>query len=419
MNTKKRSYHTWMIIALSFLMVFTVLGFCSSSKSLYTVAVCDALKISRSAYSFNDSCRYITTSVVSIFFGSLISRFGIKKMIMAGFGSLIISSFLYSVATNIWVIYLGGVFLGLGIAWTTTSMVGAITNKYCKKNRGTITGMILASNGLGGALSTQVLSPMIYDETNAFGYQNAYRLVCVILVIVALIILFLFQEHEQEERKDIQEQEKKTNANIWSGVAYNDAIKKGYFYGNLVCVFITGIVLQGMTGIAAPHLKDVGLSVGFVAGVLSIHSIMLTVSKFLTGFLYDHFGIRVTSNICLVTSIVIMFLLAGVSDSPTGRICACLYAIFSTIALPLETVMIPIYVSEFFGERSNNKILGIFVAVNTAGFAVGAPIANFCFDTFGSYNIALYVSGGLMILVTIGMQFVTNAAKRQRKLIEN
>ena len=131
LKTKKWIHHAWIIIALSFLMVFTVLGFCSSSKSLYTVAICDALDISRSAYSLNDSCRYIATSVVSIFFGSLIARFGIKKLIMAGFGSLIISSFLYSSATNIWLIYLGGIFLGIGIAWTTTSMVGAITNKYC------------------------------------------------------------------------------------------------------------------------------------------------------------------------------------------------------------------------------------------------------------------------------------------------
>lgn len=418
LKTKRLFHHTWIIIVLSFLMAFIVLGFCSYPKSLYTVAVCDALGISRSAYSFNDSCRYITTSVVSIFFGSLIARYGMKKMIMAGFISLIISSFLYSVATNVWVIYLGGIFFGVGMAWTTTTMVGAITNKYCKKNRGTITGAILASNGIGGALAVQVLSPIIYDESNVFGYRNAYRLVCLILAVVFLIIFIFFRENLQEENMVVKKEEKKSRGRLWSGIAYNDAIKKGYYYGCLLCVFLTGIMLQGMAGIAAPHLNDVGLSAGFVATILSVYSIMLTVTKFLIGFIYDRFGIRVTSNLCLIASIAVMFILAEVTNSPTGEICACLYALFAPLALPLETVMIPIYVSEFFGEKSNNKILGIFVSVNTAGFALGAPIANFCFDAFGSYNIALYGAGILMIFVTCGMQFVTYAAEKQKQLLE-
>lgn len=416
---KKKWFHqTWVIVALSFLMVFIVLGFCSYAKSLYMVAICDALDISRSAYSFNDSCRYIATSVVSIFFGSLISRFGMKRLIMAGFASLIISSFLYSIATNVGVIYLGGIFLGIGMAWTTTTMVGAITNKYCKRNRGTITGMILASNGIGGALAVQVLSPIIYDDSNVFGYRNAYRLVCIILAIVAMIIFIFFRENLQDDGEKHIEHKKKTRGHIWTGIAYNEVIKKGYFYGCLVCVFLTGTILQGMAGIGAPHLKDVGLEVEFVATILSVYSIMLTVFKFLVGVIYDRFGIRVISNLCLTAAIAAMFILGSVSDSSSGMLCACLYALFAPLALPLETVMIPIYVSEFFGEKSNNKILGIFVSVNTAGFAMGAPIANFCFDAFGSYNVALYGAGVLMILVTFGMQLVTNAAEKQKRLLE-
>ena len=69
-------------------------------------------------------------------------------------------------------------------------------------------------------------------------------------------------------------------------------------------------------------------------------------------------------------------------------------------------------------QKSNNKILGIFTSVNTAGFALGSPIANICFDAFGSYKPALYGAGILMILVTVGMQFVIFAAEKQKRLIE-
>lgn len=127
--------YLWVIVSISCLMVLTVLGFCSSSKSIYISPVCNALGISRSAFSVNDSCRYIATAVVNIFFGALIAKFGAKKLILAGFASLIASMLIYSQSTNVFGFYIGGIFLGIGLSWTTTTMVGSVINKWCKKIR--------------------------------------------------------------------------------------------------------------------------------------------------------------------------------------------------------------------------------------------------------------------------------------------
>ena len=86
--------YRWVIVAASFLMVFVCLGFCSSSKSLYLAAITEALGIKRSLFSINDSCRYIATAVVNLFFGTLCARFGRKRLIAAGFACLIASMLL-------------------------------------------------------------------------------------------------------------------------------------------------------------------------------------------------------------------------------------------------------------------------------------------------------------------------------------
>ena len=104
--------YRWVIVAASFLMVFVCLGFCSSSKSLYLAAITEALGIKRSLFSINDSCRYIATAVVNLFFGALCARFGRKRLIAAGFACLIASMLLYAYAPNIYLFYLGGVLLG-------------------------------------------------------------------------------------------------------------------------------------------------------------------------------------------------------------------------------------------------------------------------------------------------------------------
>ena len=93
---------------------------------------------------------------------------------------------------------------------------------------------------------------------------------------------------------------------------------------------------------------------------------------------------------------------------------AMIYSVFSSLALPLETIMLPIYASDLFGERSYEKILGIFVSVNVTGYALGAPIVNLCFDKIGTYKPILIVCAAIMLTVTVVMQFVISKAHKIR-----
>ena len=414
---KRKIGYSWVIIAISALMVCVVLGFCSSSKSLYIKAITDALGIQRGAFSINDSCRYVATSIVNLFFGYLIVRHGAKKLIGAGFICLIASCLIYSFATNIFVFYIGGVLLGVGLSWTTTTMVGYVVNKWCRENKGTIMGAILATNGIGAAVATMVVSPII--NKSAFGYQNAYRLIALILLVVFVLVMLFFKNNPKEvKEEESAAPKKKGRGQSWEGIEYSDAVKKAYFYSALVCVFLTGMMLQGITGISTPHMYDCGLDEVYVAVVLSCHSLALTAFKFLTGFMYDKLGLRTTTNVCMITAVITFVLLANVADTATGRAFAMIYGVFSSLSLPLETIMLPIYASDLFGEKSFNKILGLFVSVNTAGYALGAPVSNWCYDFTGSYNVALYVSSALMIGVIVLMNFVITASNRQKKIIE-
>ena len=415
--------YSWVMIALCFIMVFIVLGFCSSAKSIYISPICDALGISRSAYSLNETFRYITTSVVNVFFGSLIMRFGTKKLIISGFLSLIVCMFIYSFATNVFMFYLGAVFMGIGFSFTTTTMVGAVVNKWCTENRGTITGFILAANGVGAALAMQILSPIINNPEDIFGYRASYRLVAIILAAVTFFMILLFRENPPKKsfsttvpKKEDTKKKSKIDNN-WQGIPLSIALRRWYFYAMALCIFFIGMVLQGIFGISAPHLKDVGLSSEYVAWVLSFNSILLTCSKFMTGFLYDRFGLRLTSGFCLVSAIAVTVIMLNINPTPEGKTFAFVYAVLVAIALPLETVMLSIFVNDLFGHADFNKILGIYASVTTVGFALGAPCANLCYDILGNYNVVFYTSMIIISGVTILIQFIITSAHKERKKV--
>lgn len=416
---KKKIGYEWVIIVTCFIMEFVALGFCSSNKSLYLGAITEALGISRSLFSINDSVRFLTTAVVNLFFGTLIKKLGARKMVAIGFAALIASTQIYAHAESVLVFYIGGSLLGLGIALCTTTMIGSIIRRWVKKNTGTVLGFVLAANGLGGALAAQIVTPIIFEEGNLFGYRNAYNLVTVILVAAGVIaVVFL---RDQPKNEDVSAapaaQKKKPRGGGWVGIGYEDAKRKIYFYTALVGIFLTGMVLQGVNGAAAVHMKDMGLDTGYVATVLSMQSLALMAFKFLIGVSYDRFGLRFTMIVCDIAGLAIMVMLALVANTPEGRLMAMGYGIFSSLALPLETIMLSLITTDLFGNKSFDKILGIVSAFNTAGYAVGAPVMNWCYDVFGTYVPFVWSCVGIMAVVTVMFQLTITAAAKERKKI--
>ena len=414
---KKKLDYKWVMVVLCFIMEFVCLGFCSSNKSLYLGAITSALNIPRSLFSINDSCRFLTTAIINLFFGDMLRRFGAKKMVAVGFLSLIGSMLTYAFAENIFVFYIGGCLLGMGLAFTTTTMISAVIKRWVKENTGTILGFVLAANGLGGALAAQIVTPIIYEEGNAFGYRNAYKMVAILLVAVgALAMIFFRQQPEGDNSANVSTKKKPRGAG-WVGIDYETAKRKTYFYVALIGIFLTGMILQGVTGTAAAHIKDVGLDAGFVATVLSVHALTLTVFKFLAGFSYDRFGLRLTILVCDATAVVVMVLLALVTNTAQGRVLALIYGGLSSLALPLETIMLSLITNDLFGNKSFDKLLGIVSALNTAGYAVGAPLMNLCYDICGTYAPLIWASAGVMAIVTLMYQWVITAANKERQRV--
>ena len=131
--------YSWVILGICFLVVFTSLGLCSSGRNMYLTAITAALNIPRGAFSINVSIRFITTTIVNLYFGTLINKFGTKKLICAGFICLIIFAQINAYADRLFLFYIASVFLGLGLSWTTTAMTSVVIRQWFKKNIGTYT----------------------------------------------------------------------------------------------------------------------------------------------------------------------------------------------------------------------------------------------------------------------------------------
>ena len=411
-----RLHYAWVIFTICFLMVGCALGFCSSNKSLYLAAITGDLQIPRGLYSICNSCRYVATAVVNLFFGKLIMKLGARKLAFLGFLTLAASCVVSAVANGLAMFYLGGILLGVGLSWTTTTMVGYVVEKWFTGKKGTIMGFILAANGVFGALAAQIMTPIIYSASDA--WRKCYWIVTVLMVVIGLLVAcFLRTEPQEKGLHPLGEgvQAKKQRGSEWLGITVEEAFGKPYFYVCALCVFLTGMLLQAVDGVATAHLMDRGMSAGVVASAASIYSLCLTASKMLTGISYDKFGLRVTVAACSLCAIVSISILAFVSNAATAYIAMGL----TSFAMPMETIMLPLIASECFGRKSFAFIMGLMVSFNTLGYAVGTPIMNYAYDVLGSYTPVMIVLCGLMAVVAVIMQFVISAAHREKKRKES
>ena len=420
MKLPKKSFdYKWVIVASCFMMMFVALGFSSSNKGLYLGAITEALGIKRSLFSINDSFRFTTSAIVNLYFGTLVGRFGTRKMIASGFAALACAVLIYAYATSIFVFYIGGILLGYGMGFTTSAMVSVLVKRWCPTNTGTILGVVTAANGLGGALAAQIVTPIIYEEGNPFGYRNAYTLVAVIVVITGILVVSLIRERPKGSDVSLEvNNKKKPRGGGWVGMEFKEAIHQPFFVPAVIGVFLTGLVLSSVNGAGAVHLKDMGLDAGYVATVLSAQALSLTVFKFLVGVLFDKKGLRPMMIICNVTGVAVMTMLAMVSNSTLGRVLAMLWGVFSALALPMETIGVSLVTSDLYGNKAFDKMVGIMLAVNYAGYAIGNPLMNFLYDVNGTYKPVMLLFVGIYVVVTIMYQFVITAAHKKRKEIE-
>ena len=402
--TKEFPYR-WVIAAACFGMIFICDGFAAGYRGLFLTAVSNGLGVKRTLVSVSESCRFLASALVSIFYGTLRAKFSARKLTGAGFCILAAALILYSCANTVYGFWAAGALMGIGTSFISTTMASSLIHQWFDKNVGSITGVVFASSGLGSALGSQIVSPILYGD-DPFGFRTAYRITAVVVVAAALVIVPLLRERRTAGAVAGKTETKSVSGDITAG-SRGDGLCKAVIG---ICVFLCAASIMGVNSIYSSHMLDVGISAGTAGKAAGILSLALLASKLLTGVFFDRFGLHTVLGICQGATAVGFTMLLLLNES--GSAAALIFPVVFAFALPLETIMIPLIVSDVFGTAAYNRVLGIYTAVTCAGFTVAGPLSNLIFDTFGSYRPAILGYGGIMILVSAALHITIYLKKR-------
>ena len=404
--TKSRFEYKWIILILCFFMMFFCAGFCCGNKGLYLAAISDALGIKRSVYALTETFSQIASALTSLFFGLLIYRFGAKVLVGVGMTMACIAFYIYSVTNSIFGFYVGATLLGIGLCFLGTSMTSTLIKRWFSADMGKFTGLVLAANGFGSALSAQIVSPMLNDPNNPFGYRNVYSMFIPLLIVLGVIfIIFLRNQPAGGSNTPSVAPSKKQPQNLSKQIYKNPV-----FYFICISIFLFFMLIQSVYGTYAAYMKDVGLDAGNIATVASILTISFAAAKLLVGIIYDKAGLKPVLAMCQFSFVIAVILLICLQIY-TSPLLAILFALFMALSIPLETVCLSFIATDFFDRNVFEKTMGIFSAVGSAGAAIGSPVMNLFYDLTGTYIPVIVLWAILMLLVAIGYLKISNMRK--------
>lgn len=391
-------------------------GVVNNLNSLYTIPVTDDLGISRSSFSLAMSLRPLMAFVFGTFSSLLFLRFGYRRLITIGLLGGALGLVLLASSQDIALLCVGGLLLGVFESMYSTTSATRIIGDWFHKKRGLVLGLVTAASGLGGSLCCIVQANLIQNVS----WRSGHLFSALTMLAAAILLAFVIRNRPEELGLHPYGEGTLSNKNHhragviqdnWAGFPLSELLRKPTFYLMMLCTFLSCLSLYLAFYVMVPHLQGCGLTVEEASGLQSTMLLLLAVAKLLTGSLSDWIGSKNVTLLCLISTVIGLWLLAGVENMAGGILAVVIY----TIGLPLTTITVPLLVTTLFGYRAHDTSVGMFLSMVSVGGMVASPLCNMAYDALGSYRPVMYAAAILALATTILFLLLYRLAEQDKQ----
>ncbi|MCI7402569.1 MAG: MFS transporter [Pyramidobacter sp.] len=367
--------------------MFVAMGLGNAPNGQYLAPVTRQFGLSRADFSLTFSMRYLFTTIFNLLWLKIFTKIGIRRTVGAGFLFLAAAFFIFSSSSTLPGFYAGGILQGTALALCTSASCSYLVDNWFTERKGTVLGIVFAASGIGGALGNVLVARWIAQN----GWRFSYRLTSFLILGIGLGLTLFVRVRRRPENAALQEARAEPSD---AGPSLAELRRTGRFYALFAIVFVLGWLCNPVYTIAPAHLVDRGFDPVFAGQMTGLMFIVLGAAKVLWGALYDRFGLRpvfLTSCACGVAALLTL-------SRASGELSAVAFAVLLGFAMPVETIMVPLLVTNLLGARAYTAMIGVFFALMSAGIAVGNPLINFGYSLAGSYSPVLILYAGLFAL---------------------
>ncbi|MCP1102959.1 OFA family oxalate/formate antiporter-like MFS transporter [Aequitasia blattaphilus] len=401
---EKKIFYGWFIVIGCILITCTMVPLIMALSNKFLISITTDMGISRSAFTLVNTIVQALGILLSPMVAKRLAKGNMKKIqsiCIVGFALAYAS---YSLAQNVYHLYISAVVLGFFYLNSTLIPVSMMITNWFVKKRGLAMSLAMAGIGLGGFL----FSPVVTWLIGSYGWRWTYRIMAVLVLLVPLpTSLFILRKKPEDMgltaygAEEVSETASSKEAESAGGItlSVSESKKKTFFFLMLMGMFLNGIINTGALGQFPPAIEEMhGPAVQ--ATIISLYSLIGIFGKIILGWINDRFGVIASSVFgCVTFALAFVLMLMG-SNASVLYIMAFSFGLGNAIG----TVSPPLIVGSIYGKEKYGEAYGIANSASQIGLSLGSLIVAGIYDLTGAYTIAwilMIVCSGLTLLTWI------------------
>lgn len=402
---RQRLFYGWVIVLVSFLTLFLVMGTRFSFGVFYSSMLAD-MGWSRAATAGIFSASMLVYALVACGVGAVFDRLGPRRMfpLMAVF--LGAGFFLCSRLTSLWEFYLYyGVLVGTGFTALGFIPHVSLTTRWFVRRRGLATSLALSGTGLGSF----VFAPWSAQLIEHYGWRLSYVWYAILIPAIVVPLTLVFQRSHPEELgllPDGVERPGPAGAAVTSPAAadqkfsYMAILATRAFWALCGIVFTIAFNSMLLTVHQNQYLVDAGFTPSFAAWMLGLSGLLRSGGSLIWGSLSDRLTREASFTLATLFGVVALVCLLSAQASPDAWRVVLAVALMG-LGYGGVSVIYSTAAADLFQGRHFGKILGLMEIGFGLGASLGSYVAGVVFDAFQTYRPSFYLTIGLM-LASIG-----------------
>jgi len=298
----------------------------------------------------------LAQAVILVFSGPFGARVGYKRTILLGVGMMFLGRLLQVLNPTLWVLTLGGVLVGVGMALESPSFMALLSGEVSDEKRHYLFSLSSGIGTIASALGILIAGFL----PHWLSYWTVFSLVLVIIPLRLSIVLLVRPVLERHSR----------GLNIDRSLL----IRIGRFA-------LPGALIGLGAGIAIPYMglwfnERFGTSLESIGWLFAIQQFIMGLGTFLLPVVADRFGsVRTIVSFNGTASVLIGLL----PFSPVFQVAAVVYTL-RTILMNIVNPIWNSFMMGFFGEEERSTAMALNNLAWTATFGIGQYVGGVLFD---------------------------------------
>ena len=411
-----RFHYAYIVAALAFVLLIAAAGV-RSSPTMIIQPLQHEFHWSIATISAAVSLNLLLFGLIGPFAAGIFARYGLRRTITCALALMAIAAATSMFMTQSWqFILLWGGMVGVGAGSISLVAGATIVNRWFESNRGTVMGVLTASNATGQLIFLPLFGWLVMQS----GWRSEVLFIAIVCAILAPVAFFVLREHPSDMNLAmvgatavVVPERMPGNPFLNTINALREGLRTRDFWLLGGSFFICGASTNGLIGThLVPACGDHGIPEVRAAGLLAAMGIFDLIGTTASGWLSDRYSARwLLFWYYALRGLSLMYLPAAFGIASIGLpIFAVFYGLDWIATVPPTLKLI----TNRFGRVKAPMMFGWCFTGHQLGASAIAYLAGLIRTGTGSYDTAFILSGILCIVAAGMVLFVGRSATANR-----